>query len=422
MVSYELVYIFTNFIYLFTIHKLFAIFLDDKNCNLKLRRIAYILYFISLGLVFFISRMPIFAFLVNVVFLFLISLCYKSSFQKKILSISFIYTIGIVIELISSVLFGYFALSGIKESTFKSVSILIFMRVFMLIVVYLINKYTFTLKKENPIPKIYYLTFFVVLFGTLYLFIAQLTNENVTLLHIIISGFILILVNITMIIIDERIYNSIIVEYGQKTLKQHTEALENQMHLIYQSEESLRLLRHDFKNHLIMLSELYSSGNVEKISPYISSLLGDMDTPAFAKSNNFVIDSIINFKLNSIKESEIKINLDLSVPVTIDILAHDLTAIIANLLDNAITACEKSEAKRLDIKINCKVGNLIIFINNSYNGRIIEENGVLKTTKPFGSNHGFGLKSVKHILQKYGGDFRTEYTSNIFSVSVVIPY
>lgn len=153
MISYELVYIFTNFIYLFIIQKLFAIFLDEKNCNLRLRRIAYILYFISLGAVFFISRMPIVTLLVNVVFLFLISSCYTSSFQRKILSISFIYSIGIVIEILAFISFGFFELSGIKEATFNSISTLIFTRVFMLITVYLINKYTVALKKIILFPK-----------------------------------------------------------------------------------------------------------------------------------------------------------------------------------------------------------------------------------------------------------------------------
>lgn len=421
MVSYELVYTFTIFIHLFTIHKLVETFFHNKNCNVKVRNILYVLFFLALEVVLFTSSMAIFTLLVNIVFLFLISLCYKSSFQKRILSVSFVCSIGLVIEITSSILFG-FENPGLKESTFDSIAILIFIRVFTLIVAYLINKYTDALKEEYIISKIYCVAFTIVLFGTLYLFVAQLTNAYITLMQIIVSGIVLMVVNVTMIMIDEKIYNSMIVEYRQNTLKQHNEALENQMQLIYQSEESIRMLRHDFKNHLMMLSELYNSENVEQISTYISSLLGDLDRQEVAKSNNFVIDSIINFKLNSIKDSDMEINLDVSVPVTINILAHDLTAIIANLLDNAITASEKSEEKILDIRINCKVGNLIILMDNSYNGDIIEENGILKTTNAFRSNHGFGLKSVKHILEKYGGDLRTEYTSNMFSVSVVIPY
>lgn len=422
MTSYEVVYIFTNTIYLLTIYNLFDIFFDDDSCCLKERKIVYILYFIVLSVVFFISRLPVLTLIINMTFLFLISLCYKSSFQKKLFSISFIYSTGILIEIIASIFFGFFELSGLREPSFNSISVLIFTRVFTLIVVYLIKKYTIILKKDYPIPKIYYLEFFVILFGTLYLFITQLTNDDITLSHIMISGFVLILVNVTIIIIDEKIYTSIIIEYRQKTLKQHNDALENQMELLYQSSEAIRILKHDFKNHLVMLSNLYKNGHICEIDIYIHSLLGDIDNQVIANSNNFVIDSILNFKLNSIKTSDIKINLDLSVPVTINILAHDLTAIITNLLDNAITACEKSKEKTLDIKINCNVGNLIILINNSYNGRIIEENGMFKTTNIFGSNHGFGIKSVKHILKKYDGDFRTDYTSNMFYVSVIIPY
>ena len=225
-----------------------------------------------------------------------------------------------------------------------------------------------------------------------------------------------------MIINDEKIYNAIMLKNEQIILRQHNGALENQMEIINQSTEAIRLLKHDFKNHLIMLSNLYKNGGEEEVQLYINTILGEIESETYAHSNNFIIDSIINFKLRSIKETNIRLLISINVPISMDILAHDLTAILGNLLDNALLACKSSDEKILEIKISSKMDHLIILINNSYDGKIINENGNLRTTKLYKDNHGLGITSIKKTLEKYDGEIRTEYTSNRFSASVIIPY
>lgn len=422
MPFYEITYISTNIIYIFTVYKLFQIFFDEETCKKKTKTILLSSYFIGLSSIIFVTRLPIVMLLLNLLFLFVISLTYKSSVQRKIISVSSIYSIILIIELLSSVSFGFIELSGTKDSTFNSISVLIFTRIITLALVYLMNKYITSLKKEYKIPKIYYLAYFVVLFGSLYLFTCALSSENITISHIIINGTVLITVNVTMILIDEKIYSAIILEHEQNILRQHNETLENQMEIINQSTEAIRLLKHDFKNHIMMLSNLYKNEKQDEIHPYIDIILGNIKNEALSNSGNFVIDSIINFKLRRIKNSDVNLSISINVPITIDILAHDLTAVLGNLLDNAITACKKSNEKILEIKISSKMDNLVILINNSYDGKIINENGKLKTTKLYKDNHGLGITSIKKTLEKYDGEIRMEYTSDIFSTSVIIPY
>lgn len=419
---YEIAYIITNTLYIFTVLKLFNLFFEEKNCNKIMRTTLFMAYFFAISIIIFITRIPIIVFILNSCFLFLVSLSYKCSFQKKFLSISFIYAIGIIIEILSSVLFGFIELSGLKNSTFNSISVLIFTRVITLVIAYIISRYKSILKKEYTLPKVYFVAFFIVLLGTMYLFLFQLENESITIEHIIISGFILIAVNITMIILDERMYKAIIIEHEQILLKQHNKALENQMEIINQSTEAIRLLKHDFKDHLIMLSNLYKNGMENEIQPYIEAILGNIENESFANSSNFIIDSIINFKLRKINKPDVKLSISINVPISINIIAHDLTAILGNLIDNAITACEQSKDKILNIKISSNMGNLVILINNSYNGKLINENGTFKTTKLYQADHGLGLTSVKRVLEKYDGEIKIDYTSNMFNVSVVIPY
>lgn len=422
MTIYEALYITTNLIYIFTVFKLFNLFFDDKNCNKKMRNVILLLYFVVMSIMIFITRVPIIMTMIGILFLFLLSLCYKSLIQKKIYAISFIYAIIVVIELLTGVVFGFFELSANQDSTFNSISVLIFIRVITLVVAYLLSKYISSLKGDYDIPKIYYLGFFTVLFGTLYLFIIQLTNEYITINTIVISGVILILVNVVMIIMNEKIYNSIIHKNERNFYKQQSEAFENQIKIITQSNEAIRLLRHDYKNHMIMLTKLYQSENKADVMNYISTIVNSIDSQEFSNSNNFVIDSVLNFKLRNIENTDIKLSLSTNVPISIGITPHDLTVVLGNLIDNAIFAANKSKDKILDIKIECQMNNLVILIDNSFNGKIIEDKGVFKTTKLYKDNHGLGISNIRKIINKYEGDIRFNYTSDIFSVSVIIPY
>lgn len=205
-------------------------------------------------------------------------------------------------------------------------------------------------------------------------------------------------------------------------LKQQNIAYENQAEIISQSTESIKSLKHDIKNHLIMLDQMYKNDKKDEVEPYIRKILKEIDSGAFSQSNNFVIDSIVNFKLRKLQNTDTKIYLDISVPQSINILAYDITVILGNLLDNAITAILQSDNKKLDLQISCNRGNLIILMDNSFDGKLIIENGKFKTTKSFKVNHGIGLANIEKSLESYGGEIRTEYTSDTFSVDVIVPY
>lgn len=297
------------------------------------------------------------------------------------------------------------------------------------------REYLASLTRGYDSKKIKYFILFNVLFGTVYtisiydtfyIFIITLDSANLEVSPTAITQFliriiVLMLFQISMVIISIKIYEYMALKDEKITLSQRAIAYENEMQIIKQSTEAVTLLKHDMKNHLLMLGEMYRSDKKDEIEPYLDSILYQLDNDSIAQSNNFVIDSIINFKLGSARTKDFNVNVEISVPQALNIPPKDITAILGNLLDNAITATEKSEEKNINIKINYRMGNLIILIDNSFDGNLISENSKLKTTKVVKQNHGLGLKSVKIILEKYDGELETEYTSNVFSVSVLIP-
>lgn len=89
------------------------------------------------------------------------------------------------------------------------------------------------------------------------------------------------------------------------------------------------------------------------------------------------------------------------------ICENDIYALLGNILDNAIEASEKrkkDEERVVNISTISKEGFIRIHEENFFDGDLIYENNVLKTTKQNKLYHGFGVKSIKLIAEKYHGD------------------
>lgn len=80
---------------------------------------------------------------------------------------------------------------------------------------------------------------------------------------------------------------------------------------------------------------------------------------------------------------------------------------LGNILDNAIEASEKrkkDEERVVSISTISKEGFIRIHGENFFDGDLIYENNVRKTTKQNKLYHGFGVKSIKLIAKKYHGN------------------
>ena len=57
---------------------------------------------------------------------------------------------------------------------------------------------------------------------------------------------------------------------------------------------------------------------------------------------------------------------------------------------------------------------------NYYVGDLQFENGLPKTTKQDDKYHGFGLKSIKYVTEKYGGSYTLTVDDGVFELNVVM--
>ncbi len=101
----------------------------------------------------------------------------------------------------------------------------------------------------------------------------------------------------------------------------------------------------------------------------------------------------------------------------------DLYALFGNLTDNAIEAVKDLPVEKRTISLSIREvkGFLSVNIHNLYEGSLAFENGLPVTTKSDAVNHGYGMKSVRMICLKYGGEMTVKADGGAFNLNLIFP-
>ena len=122
--------------------------------------------------------------------------------------------------------------------------------------------------------------------------------------------------------------------------------------ILQESQNRIRYLQHDFKNHLISIVNYAKKADNQGLIHYIEEGLGFLSLhQQFVDTGNSEIDSILNYKLQEMKNKNVDLKYFITIPKDLEINVFDLNIVLGNLLNNAIEAIEKAE-KLVMHKIN----------------------------------------------------------------------
>lgn len=189
---------------------------------------------------------------------------------------------------------------------------------------------------------------------------------------------------------------------------------------IAKSDDELRAFRHDYRNHMQVVSIMLNKGMIAEAEKYIKDMNGS--TISFIKkysSGNTVLDSILSSKaaLASKFGTEIIFS-GYFPPEGID--NNDVCTVAANLIDNAVEASGRAGGGNIvNVSADLKKGAVVFSVKNKTDS-VESENGEYRTVKSDKRNHGFGIKNVKKTAEKYGGYTDIEADGGEFKVTVVM--
>ena len=208
----------------------------------------------------------------------------------------------------------------------------------------------------------------------------------------------------------------------RELLQLQLEIQKDEMRKLEQQYREVSVLRHDFKNSIDCISRMIQQEKYEDALNYSQKLkdrkVGKLQIHIECSSP--AINAVVNSKFSDAQEKGIETSLRMVVQIP-ESLEFDISIILMNLLDNAIEACSKNDISSEIVLTISKVGVYYqLLIENTIEESVLQNNKHLKSIKNGKNRHGWGLKSIKDIVERHDGMLDIYEENGRFCVSILL--
>ena len=208
----------------------------------------------------------------------------------------------------------------------------------------------------------------------------------------------------------------------EQLIKQQLEYNVNYYKELAHRQQITNKTMHDLKNQLFALREILKENpkdGTERINDICEDVLASY---SLRFTGIEAVDALITSKVQTMEEHGIKFSNSIYISMENTLDVFDLCVLLGNLLDNAIEANQKVEIKDRYISLNIiqQFDFLSINIRNAVNENVKIDKTGIATTKKNKELHGFGLQSVKEIVNKYNGNYTFRQEQNNFETIIMV--
>lgn len=172
---------------------------------------------------------------------------------------------------------------------------------------------------------------------------------------------------------------------------------------IKEQYEEIRRMRHDMKQNLAVISALYREHKYNEANEYAGRVSDNLEKIEMVVDvHNDFINAILNSKLSIASEYGIRVICVSSSNID-GINDIDLCSLLGNILDNAIEAAKHCQNGCIEVSIRSEENAVLVIIANTISESVLDKNKELKSTKKNFSCHGYGVKTIRSIAEKYKG-------------------
>lgn len=186
------------------------------------------------------------------------------------------------------------------------------------------------------------------------------------------------------------------------------------------SKENIELINmkcHDFKH------QIHTLGKHQTVTPGALKELEDNISiyDSIVKTGNDALDIILTEKSLLCNKENIQFSCIVDGEQLNFIKTEDVYALFGNIVDNAIEAVLKVEPSKRTISLRIKTVDNMLVVNasNYYEEGLVYKNGEIQTSKKEKFYHGFGIRSIQYICERYGGEVNITAENNIFTINLL---
>ena len=189
-------------------------------------------------------------------------------------------------------------------------------------------------------------------------------------------------------------------------------------------EKSYRAQRqsvHEFRHHLQTIRTLLEEKQLSKAQEYLDTLQQTQTVRVFSvNSKNPILDVVLNEKYQAAQEKGIAMRIQVNDLAAFPLPEDATVVLLSNLLDNAIEAAEKCAGAK-EIECNLLLENSLYLSVGNTSPKVAIFNGYIVTTKADKLNHGYGLATIRGILDQWNAEYAFNYAGGWFQFAAEIP-
>ncbi|WP_062318131.1 sensor histidine kinase [Demequina maris] len=190
-----------------------------------------------------------------------------------------------------------------------------------------------------------------------------------------------------------------------------------------QAREAVNARYHDMKHYIAAIrDESDSSVRSAMVDQLEESLRGY--SAAAVDTGNGVVDTVLATKTAQAELDGITVTSVVDGSVVDFMEVMDIVTVFGNALDNAIeaTAGEPRKDRRLVRVAVYRQGHFAILrFENWFGGQLDLYDGLPATTKDDAQHHGYGLKNIRQVAERYDGSMTVETLDGWFVLRMLVP-
>jgi|LAHS01.1.fsa_nt_gb uncharacterized membrane protein len=421
-----------NFIQVLIIYKVLDLYYKRRlsfRFSVEIVIVVMSLILTLLNYNFHIYSNPLLYLAYNLLIFITTAILFKGNIFSKAVMIFLVLAVVATLEIIAALLIttaGGFDLKAIQEQNNVRLEVMIISQTLFMYFYVLIKKRLYKDKISFFSNKYNILVSSILFITIIIMIILAWMYGNIDAINDSISKSLLILtlcvslLSITSITLMDQVLNDM-----EEKHKNEMELQQIKLERVYLADvnsalEEIRILRHDMRGELALIHGYNELNQKEKIRLHIEKKLREMEvqlTPQIDNEN--VITSFLNFKLKEAMSQNIDVEVISNInDKEIYIDKEDICRIINNIMNNIIEALHECDVKKVKFFIGISGEYLIIKSENPYKGTLLTDGEKIITLKSDRTKHGYGLKSIKSIAEKYNGFMSIMYNDNKFKIDV----
>lgn len=362
--------------------------------------------------------------------IFSLSFIYKAKFVQRILYSFLLLIIIVICEIVAGLMLSLITRQSISDDS-DHLAYYFAATLASKILAFVIAKILIIYKKQTSsnVSLLWLLPFSLLPIGTL-IAIFVLTgymysqSEIYIIIAVLISDALLVVSNIAFFYLFEQMQKQ--YQEGLQT-KLINQQIIGQMEYFRDLSEQQRISNkalHDLKHTMIVICDKIKHEDPD-INEKIEGIYNEiMRGQTVINTGNTAFDALVNMKYILMKERNINFKPIIQMEQGSLVNDFDMCALLGNLLDNAIEACEKIEnhdMRFIDLRINFDKDVFNIVIKNSVTQKVnIDKNMNFNTDKINPEAHEIGTQSIKSIVKKYNGECFFESTQDVFTARILM--